>query len=355
MSMFYVQQNGKEFGPLSADQLKAASKKGRISKETLIRKSESEKWYPAHKVKGLFSTSSERNLPSTVPSLPVENSVVIPPTINENPVIYVQPNVQVNLSNSSNSANSLGISSLVLGLFSFVICWMPGIGQIISLIGLLLGITGLILAIVRKGKGTGIGYAIAGASLNGIALLIGIIFLSAFTHTAEKLSDMNNKTTLQDKPWHSAEKALKLGNISLKITKVVVGVVPLNQNGKDLESKNTLLTIYIDVFNSSENKKIKYLGWMSENASLLDIDAELIDSHYNDYKMVRFGIFTDVKDMTNSASIYPKKIIKDAIVFEEPIQDIDALYLKLSGKAFEEKGEFRFKIPLSMIIQAAKP
>lgn len=86
MSMFYVQQNGKELGPLSADQLKAASKKGRISKETLIRKSESEKWYPAHKVKGLFSTSSERNLPSTVPSLPVENSIIVPPVVNAQPV-----------------------------------------------------------------------------------------------------------------------------------------------------------------------------------------------------------------------------------------------------------------------------
>jgi len=54
MSKFYIQLEGKEVGPLSADELKSAAKRGKITKDTLIRKAESKNWHSANEVKGLF-------------------------------------------------------------------------------------------------------------------------------------------------------------------------------------------------------------------------------------------------------------------------------------------------------------
>jgi len=319
----------------------------------------------------------------------------------QKPVVHIQPtsNIQVNVSHS-NAANSLGISSLVLGLLSFVICWMPGIGQIISGLGLLLGIGGLILAVVRGGSG--IGYAISGSVLNGLTLLAGILVLSVMGATAETLSQIGDANTtgnipqavplqtasenkvedtikpdavqdsaveiagdapmvqpeVQDQPqikteaseWHSAKESLQLGDIRLTLSKVVRGHVPLSERiGNDTVSEDSLLTIYIELTNTSKSRKIQYTSWMSQQASLLDIDAELTDNFENDYRKVRFGFSSSVKDISTESSIYPGKRIKDAIVFELPVEGIEFLRLKLSAKGIGEDGEFRFQIPSDII------
>jgi len=247
---------------------------------------------------------------------------------------------------------------------------MPGIGQIISGLGLLLGIGGLILAVVRGGSG--IGYAISGSVLNGLTLLAGILVLSVMGATAETLSQIGDANTtgnipqavplqtasenkvedtikpdavqdsaveiagdapmvqpeVQDQPqikteaseWHSAKESLQLGDNRLTLSKVVRGHVPLSERiGNDTVSEDSLLTIYIELTNTSKSRKIQYTSWMSQQASLLDIDAELTDNFENDYRKVRFGFSSSVKDISTESSIYPGKRIKDAIVFELPV------------------------------------
>lgn len=315
--------------------------------------------------------------------------------------IHIQPtsNVQVNVRNS-HSSNSLGISSLILGLLSFVICWMPVFGQLISGLGLCLGLLGFILAIVRGG--TGIGYAISGAVLNGLSLLVGIVFVSFLGATADQLSsvgiadrakvpqavpsqpDSTNKAANATKPdnaeapgagltnvpavsppvvavppqaetqtplWHPATESLQLGDISLKISSVVQGAVPLHQKigDSETESKESLLAIYVELTNTSQSKKIDYKGWMNDYARLLDLDAELTDNHDNDYRKVNFAALLTVKGIATDSSIYPGKTIKDAIVFEQPVPGIEFLRLKLSAKGMGQDGEFRLEIPADMI------
>ena len=80
------------------------------------------------------------------------------------------PTVNVNIPYRS---SSFGIASLVLGIIAFILCWIPLVGCItfpVSALGLILGITGLIIAIKRKGGG--IAYPIAGSALSSIALTI---------------------------------------------------------------------------------------------------------------------------------------------------------------------------------------
>lgn len=82
--------------------------------------------------------------------------------------------VQVNV-NQSRAAHSLGIASLVLGILSFFVCWIPFVGFGFGGLGLVLGIAGLVFSIIRKGSG--IGYSIAGIAVSSVAVLIGIGFL----------------------------------------------------------------------------------------------------------------------------------------------------------------------------------
>ncbi|QDT39437.1 DUF4339 domain-containing protein [Stratiformator vulcanicus] len=50
---WFIQENGKKVGPLTASQLKKLRESGRITEETLVRKGES-KWRPAIRIAGMF-------------------------------------------------------------------------------------------------------------------------------------------------------------------------------------------------------------------------------------------------------------------------------------------------------------
>jgi hypothetical protein len=80
------------------------------------------------------------------------------------------PSINVHLPRRS---SSLGIASLVLGVVAFLFCWVPWLGLLsmpLSAIGLLLGVSGFLVAISRGASG--IGYPVAGALTAGLALLI---------------------------------------------------------------------------------------------------------------------------------------------------------------------------------------
>jgi len=317
----------------------------------------------------------------------VEPSEVAPNTTNVFTPAGQPTAVQVNVQNS-NVSNSLGIASLVVGILSLFVCWIPLIGFGLSGLGFLLGIGGIVMSMTRKG--TGIGYAIAGTAISGFGVLLGIVFIVALQGMAEGFSEVaeqmerdlssesqqaspatndrpaednnpipedqpNNEVRSGDRPqvpeFHDASKPLQLGNIQLEITAVHIGKVPLYRTimKEDTESVEDLLTVWLNITNTSSNKKIDYQGWMSDYASLRDIDADLTDDNDNRYRGISFSATTTVKDAQTNESIYPGKSITDAVVFEIPIDGVKHLDLRLSAKGCKEDGEFRFRIPVDMV------
>lgn len=344
-------------------------------------------------------TKNPAELMPPVPALPPTAPIQQPAVVQSNPVaphttnVYTpvgQPAaVQVNVQNS-NVSNSLGIASLILGILSFLICWIPFIGFGLSGLGLLLGIGGLVMALTRNG--TGIGYAIAGTAVSALGVLMGVIFLVALQGMATGLEeaakqmerdlnkqqtqaspvtpnedsfdadagnpkpntpvDENRESTAPPKiEFHDAKNPLQLGSVSLRIARVEIGKVPLHRTimGDDTESKDDLLIIWLEITNTTENKKIDYQGWMSTYASLQNINAMLTDNNDNRYRGIKFGATSTVKDAKTNESIYPGKTILDAVVFELPIDGVEYLNLKLSAKGCKEDGEFKFRIPSEMI------
>jgi len=313
-----------------------------------------------------------------VPAAP-ELVVVAAPREDSFPAIAPVANVQVNVQQSK-ASHSLGIASLVLGILSLFVCWLPFIGTSLAGLGFLLGASGLVMAVLRKG--TGIGYSIAGTAVSGVALLIGGIWTVAFsgavaeadraiTQAGQAVQDAaekskqsdtsSNKTPVGHKkptsnkkkppPWRPANVAQQVGNVRVSIENVIVGTVPLFNSILDRksESKDKLLTVWLKIENVSNRKKIDYSGWMDQFASLRDIDATLTDDADNRYRSVRFSATSAVEGAKANSSIYPGKSIKDAVVFELPVKGVKFLRLKLSGRAFGSKDDLRFEIPGSMI------
>jgi len=307
-----------------------------------------------------------------------------------------QPAVVVAVNQKSQASNSLGISSLVVGILSFFVCWIPVIGFSLGGLGVVLGGIGLFMAMTRKGSGAG--YAIAGTAVSSIAVITGVVFMimtaaavqvasdtveeldkalaeQRAKHNKEQLARRDQRDARQvnngqgnipnigdqpaEKPpaepaWVLASQPQHVGSVQIRITEVVVGKVPLHRTilDQDSESADPLLLIRLSITNMTQGKKIDYSGWMGDYASLRDIDSELTDNNDNRYKSVTFGATTDVKDAETSTSIYPGKTHADAIVFELPIEGVEYLRLKLSAKAFGEDGEIRFQIPRGLIVDS---
>ena len=87
------------------------------------------------------------------------------------------PKVEVNVE-TSRGAHSLGVASLVVAILSFFVCWFPFVGLGFAGLAFVLGIAGVLVAIVRKG--TGIGYSIAGAGVSLVSLVLSAVFTLFF-------------------------------------------------------------------------------------------------------------------------------------------------------------------------------
>lgn len=97
--------------------------------------------------------------------------------------------VQVNVTQPSRAAHSLGIASLVLGILAFLICWIPLIGALglpLSGLGFVLGVIGLILAMVRSGHG--VGFPIAGSAICGLAFFIALSMTAAILQVPDAIA-----------------------------------------------------------------------------------------------------------------------------------------------------------------------
>ena len=83
----------------------------------------------------------------------------------------------------------MGVASLVLGIITIIICWIPCFGWfslIPSIVGIVLGGCGINVA--KKNNGQGKGIAIAGLVLSIIATIISILWIVVFSAAAASAS-----------------------------------------------------------------------------------------------------------------------------------------------------------------------
>ena len=279
-------------------------------------------------------------------------------------------------------ANPLGISALVMGILACLTCWIPFIGLLsipLAFIGLLLAFIGLIMAAVSKK--TGFAFPIGG----GLICLLSIFIAFATTGggvkavsevaierertnqsvipsdaedtprtepkaTTESVAPKAPEPALPTKQWTSAAKAVRQGDIKVRVTSVNVGKVAVKDMfGNSQKSKDELLTIKLEVTNLSTGKKIDFETWRGADFSFGEDYASLTDDNDNTYKRINFGTLSVPIGGVSQESIYPGKSVIDVLVFEVPVDTVKWMHLKLPARNFQGEGMLRFEIQASMI------
>jgi hypothetical protein len=307
------------------------------------------------------------------------NLVSPPPLVSTQHLPQSSPGVavQVNVDNSP-VADGLGISSLIVGILSFFVCWIPLINFGVGGLGLLLGIAGIVMAIQRKGNA--IGYSIAGTAVSTVSFLLGVLYLAMFAGalnsnvqtsgtrqesistksdepsdpaTSDLSTDASNNSNVQpgNSKWASAQIPINIGSVELKVTEAKIGKVSLTSGFSDrvTETPEEYFMIRVRIKNRDLNKKINYRSWSGDFATISGITASLTDEHGNKYRFVKTPSTFKIKDTDGSDSIYPQKEIQDAVVFEVPVATSTKFFLTLSAKGCEEKGDFLIEIPRSYL------
>lgn len=72
--------------------------------------------------------------------------------------------------------NGIGLAGMIIGILSYIFCWVPVFNFILGLIGVILSGVGL----SRKARFRLNGFAITGLVLSIIGLFIGLIYMTAF-------------------------------------------------------------------------------------------------------------------------------------------------------------------------------
>jgi hypothetical protein len=312
--------------------------------------------------------------------LPEEDEVDFAPRLQRRPaavsntIIVQQP---------SHAANSLGIASLVLGVLSFLVWWIPFFGIAVSGLGLLLGFGGLVMALARRGSG--IGFSIAGSGLSALSLVICLLWTFALSSAFKAVDNAvakqgrTNQHVVSDPErdnpapqnkdaapapagdkappaksepeWADASKgAVRQGDLQVQITQVNIGQVPLKTITDNSRSKDNLLMIKLELLNTNPTKKVEYHSWSGKDISFDRDYATLRDNFDNSYKRISFGFASyPVGAVERSESIYPNKSVTDVLVFELPLDTMEHLRLELPAKNFGGTGMLRLQIPKAMI------
>ncbi len=72
--------------------------------------------------------------------------------------------------------NGVGLAGMIIGILSYIFCWVPVLDFILGLIGVILSGVGL----SRKERYRLNGFAVAGLVLGIIGLVIGVIYMIVF-------------------------------------------------------------------------------------------------------------------------------------------------------------------------------
>lgn len=352
----------------------------------------------------------------TVPGLaasPAEFVVDTPPrrrraeplddTADDSPARSGQARRQSELLDTSRS-NSFGIASLVVGVLSICLCWVPALGFGLSGLGIALGVLGLVVAAIRGGSG--LGYCVAGGCLSGFALAPSLWWVFVISpnrdrpdhrptpiamtdpvpalpaaprpqpqpqqpEPADRKAEMDAKPTLPDpKPqaekaapeppvrkmlkqppepeWVSALTPVKIGDVVVRIEDIRANKVKVMELRDIRESTDRYLQIELVIENHADKKILEFLGWGHADAFATPT-LKLSDNFGNSYRRRGFGALATPLKQVRFASVYPMKTSTDLLVFNLPVDGFEFLRLELNAANVKGQGWIRFEIPAKLV------
>jgi hypothetical protein len=147
--------------------------------------------------------------------------------------------------------------------------------------------------------------------------------------------------------WVNAkEGTVSRGDISLKITKAVVGHPGWLGTSTPEKQSEDFLVLWIELSNTSKTRKVDHRGWSPRAGGAA---VQLHDEVPNDYRLRAASV-----GRQGPEPIYPGRSIKDRLVFDRPVETVERLQLELPATVFGAQGVVRFEIPKSMLARGGE-
>ncbi|HUT33277.1 MAG TPA: DUF6694 family lipoprotein [Planctomycetota bacterium] len=150
--------------------------------------------------------------------------------------------------------------------------------------------------------------------------------------------------------WEPPDKAVRQGDLQVRVTKTVIGKVPLKDITSDATSVDDLLMVTLELTNMASTKIVEYYSWSGKFISADRDFATLEDNFGNTYKRIDFGIgCRPIGAVNRSESIYPNKSVNDVLVFQIPLDNATYLDLEMPAQNYGGQGMVRFRIPMGSV------
>ena len=160
------------------------------------------------------------------------------------------------------------VASLILGLLSFIFCWIPGIGIVLSIVALVISI----VAVCKKdSEKSGRGMSIAGLILSTLSIIVSIFMIIGI---------------------------IIFANFATSMSKDILSEFKDSNFGRYLEAEVKLMEKYAEV--ELKNKDRMYTGYIDKNTDEY-VEKGLgieIDDYYEEYMEVNgydVDIYVNVK------------------------------------------------------------
>lgn len=253
----------------------------------------------------------------------------------------IQVNTQVNV--DPGGSNSLGIASIILGLLSWPLFFVPFIGLGFATLGCGLAVIGGIMSIKRKGRG--IGYVIAGGAIGFLGLIAGglvtLAVFSAVALSAERVERQAAQIAMDETAvWNPIGTEQVVSELGVTITKVEKGPVEVGSGGsiyKFDKAKKSHLTVWMTVKNHSATKRITFYGWSND---LFGDERQLRDEFDNAYSIEDL----DPVGSNTYEEMNPGTTVEHALVFDSPVDASKTLKLKLQDVGDSDE-YYHFQFP----------
>jgi hypothetical protein len=302
---WYIQHAGKQYGPLTAANLKKLAAEGKITPATQVRSGTAGNWVAAGRVQGLFAAQTAAapaatkpaSAPPSSPLAAHTNSPPAPPPMASPlarvPLGAVAPASKAGDAESSVAPKITGAVGLVFGILALSTFWLPMLGGlmgwtgiVVGALGLVLGIAGLVLSAMQRGSGLYLNVAGTSSAAVGLVLtvVLGVTF-GMFTSKpaprpvvvvqkpelppAEQPPPVEAAPPAEPKPppepvWTDAGQAIEQGPIRARV--VSVGIENIRLESADLTTlkrgkPEPLLKIRVAIENTSADKIVQVPGW----------------------------------------------------------------------------------------------
>ncbi|MEZ6047560.1 MAG: hypothetical protein R3C11_18660 [Planctomycetaceae bacterium] len=301
--------------------------------------------------------------------------------------------------------NVVGIVGLVLGIMALLASWIPIVNLFTSaplgIIGGILAVVGFFMA--NSNKGMGIGFPVAAAATNGIALVVTVVvtlFLASavvdgLPQIKQDLADMeaagefdedeiemedveeeavaevsndpspteseqenqeaapeeaapSNASTELNVPWEKAYdtydgEIVKIRIVSAKIEKIEQKIAK-----ETTFTEEPMLSIQVEVTNKKQMGRLQMSGW----GSGFGRSAQLQDETGKEYEVGKFEHPLHnviILGRMEESRMKPNSSAQDRLIFDAPDETAKQLRLSLSAGKFGEEGEVHLVFDPSII------